>query len=71
MCKTAQTFIDGRNIVESNFVYLRENLAFSSTQLANYQSFAGLKIWIGGALGKPMSESETPGLHSAALMRIF
>jgi MFS family permease len=49
-----QTFIDGRNILESNFVFLESQLNFDRTALADYQSFAGVKIFIGGFLGKPM-----------------
>ena len=54
MCSGLQTFLDGRNIVESNFIYQRDQLGFSESENATYQSVAGLKVFIGGALGKPM-----------------
>jgi hypothetical protein len=52
-----QTFIDGRNITESNFVYMQQELSFDEKGLSNYQSFAGIKIFVGGFLGKPMMKA--------------
>ena len=96
-----QTFIDGRNITESNFVYMQQELGFDEKGLSNCahafnspsqlrsctyalpcpclpcpalpcrrspvlrphhnlyadQSFAGIKIFLGGFLGKPMMKA--------------
>ena len=49
-----QTCIDGYNIVESNFIYQRDQLNFSAAKQSNYLTFAGVKIIMGGMLGKPM-----------------
>jgi hypothetical protein len=49
-----QTCIDGYNIVESNFIYQRDQLNFSAAEQSNYLTFAGVKIIMGGMLGKPM-----------------
>ena len=32
-----QTFIDGRNITESNFIYMQQELNFDEKGLSNYQ----------------------------------
>eukprot|EP01043_Picozoa_sp_COSAG02_P010936 COSAG02_NODE_396_length_23126_cov_282.150258_9_plen_186_part_00 len=52
----AQTCIDGYNIVESNFIYQRDQLNFSAAEQSNYLTFAGVKIIMGGILGKPMMQ---------------
>jgi hypothetical protein len=44
----------GGNIVESNFIYQRDQLNFSAAEQSNYLTFAGVKIIMGGMLGKPM-----------------
>ena len=49
-----QTLLDGRNIVDSNFIYQRDQLGFSEIENANYLTFAGVKICLGGLLGKPL-----------------
>ena len=49
-----QSFIDGRNIVESNMVYQRETLGFTEEENGNYVALAGFKIYLGGLLGRPL-----------------
>jgi DHA1 family multidrug resistance protein-like MFS transporter len=52
-CSFLQTFIDGRNIVESNLLYLESEMNMD-VKTSLYHLFAGAKIFVGGFLGKPM-----------------
>ena len=52
-CSFLQTFIDGRNIIESNLLYLESEMNMD-IKTSLYHLFAGAKIFVGGFLGKPM-----------------
>ena len=52
-CSFLQTFIDGRNIIESNLLYLESEMKMD-IKTSLYHLFAGAKIFVGGFLGKPM-----------------
>eukprot|EP01052_Picozoa_sp_SAG31_P029566 SAG31_NODE_2949_length_4871_cov_2.742456_2_plen_214_part_00 len=43
-------------VQESNFVYQRDQLGFNQAQQSNYLTFAGVKIIMGGLLGKPLTQ---------------
>ena len=47
-----QTFTDGRNIVDTQFAYQRDQLSWTADMSGAYVGLAGVKILFGGVIGK-------------------